>query len=132
MLGNLYLDNQPLASDAARIFEEALADSPQQSRVSRSISASPTRKCTCPKKRRTCFQHVFAAVACPPDAYIKLAFFQLEHKEVKRSRPNARRRPRPISPRSAQIRYYQAIQHRYEKNYTAALAIALTQVRELS
>jgi tetratricopeptide (TPR) repeat protein len=127
-LGNLYLDHHR-SEDAARVFEEALLDSPQSPslEIDLGIAYEETHQ---PEKAQEHFQHVFDAVACPPDAYIKLAFYQLEHKEVKQAGQTLASAQAHF-PKSAQICYYQAIQHRYEKDYRAALD-SLAQVRALS
>ncbi len=128
MLGNLYLDNQR-GEEAERLFEEALADSPQNPGLEIDLGIA-YEEMHQPQKAQACFQHVFDAVACPPDAYIRLAFFQLEHNELKEAGQTLATAQTHF-PKSAQIRYYQAIQHRYEKNYAAALD-SLAQVRALS
>jgi len=83
-----------------------------------------------PQKAQACFQRVFDSFACPQEAYLKLAFFQLNRKEVKEAGQTLASAEAHF-PQSARIRYYQAVQHRYEKNYDAALA-SLAEVRELA
>jgi tetratricopeptide (TPR) repeat protein len=128
MLGRLYLDNQRY-EDAARLFEEALADSPQNPglEIDLGIAYEESRH---PEKAQACFQRVFDSVACPAEAYLKLAFFQLEHNELKEAAETLAS-ARAHFPQSARIRFYEAIQHRFEKNYDAALA-CLAQVRALA
>jgi tetratricopeptide (TPR) repeat protein len=128
MLGGLYLDNQRYG-DAARLFEEALADSPQNPglEIDLGIAYEGSHH---PEKAQACFQQVFDSVACPPEAYLKLAFFQREHKELKEAAETLASAQAHF-PQSAQVRFYEAIQHRYEKNYDAALA-CLAQVRILA
>jgi len=128
MLGGLYLNNQRY-QDAARLFEEALADSPQNPSLEIDLGIA-YEELHRPDKAQTCFQRVFDSIACPPEAYLKLAFFQLEHKEVKEAGETLAC-ARAHFPQSARILYYEAIQHRYEKNYDAALA-CLAQVRALA
>ena len=118
MLGNLYLDHHRY-DDAVRFFADALLDSPLNPglEIDLGIAYEELHQA---QKAQACFQTVFNAVACPPDAYIKLAFFQLQHHEVKEAGETLAAAETHF-PKSAQIRYYQAIQHRYEKNYDAAL-----------
>jgi tetratricopeptide (TPR) repeat protein len=62
--------------------------------------------------------------------YLELAVFQLTHDEIKEAGEtlvSAQAR----FPQSARVRFYEAVQHRYEKNYDAALA-CLDQVRTLA
>ena len=127
-LGNLYLDNQRY-EDAARLFEETLADSPQNPglEIDLGIAYEESHQ---PEKAQACFQRVFDSVDCPPEAYLKLAFFQREHKELKEAAETLASAQAHF-PQSARIRFYEAIQHRYEKNYDAALA-CLAQVRALA
>jgi tetratricopeptide (TPR) repeat protein len=128
LLGGLYLDNQRYL-DAARLLEEALADSPQNAGllIDLGIAYEGAHE---PDKAQACFQKVFDSVACPPEAYLKLAFFQMEHNELKQSGQTLSSAQAHF-PQSPKIRFYQAIQHRYEKNYDAAIA-SLAQVRALA
>jgi tetratricopeptide (TPR) repeat protein len=128
MLGGLYLDAQRF-DDASRVFEEALADSPQSPglEIDLGIAYEGAHQ---PDKAQACFQRVFDSIDCPPEAYLKLAFYQLEHKEVKEAGQTLASAQAHF-PQSARIRYYEAIQHRYEKNYAAALD-CLAQVRTLA
>ena len=128
MLGGLYLDTQRFA-DAARVFGEALANSPQSAALEIDLGIA-YEGMHLADKAQICFQRVFDSVDCPPDAYLKLAFFQLEHQEVKEAGQTLASAQAHF-PQSARIRYYQAIQHRYEKNYAAALD-CLAQVRTLA
>jgi tetratricopeptide (TPR) repeat protein len=82
------------------------------------------------EKAQACFQRVFDSMNCPPEAYLKLAFFQIEHKELKQAGETLASAQAHF-PQSARIRYYEAIQNRYLKNYAAALA-CLDQVRALA
>jgi tetratricopeptide (TPR) repeat protein len=128
MLGGLYLDNQRY-EDAARLFEEALADSPQNPGLEIDLGIADEESHH-PGKAQACFQRVFDSVDCPPEAYMKLAVFQLEHNEVKEAGQTLASAQAHF-PQSARIRFYEAIQHRYEKNYDDALA-CLAQVRALA
>jgi tetratricopeptide (TPR) repeat protein len=128
MLGGLYLDNQRYDA-ASRLFEEALADSPQNPGLEIDLGIADEGSHH-PEKAQACFQRVFDSINCPPEAYLKLAFYQLEHKEVKEAGETLASAQAHF-PQSARIRYYEAIQHRYEKNYDAALA-CLAQVRTLA
>ena len=127
-LEGLYEDNQRY-EDAARLFEDALADSPENPGLEIDLGIAYEQSHH-PKKAQACFQRVFDSIACPPEAYLKLAFFQLEHGEVKQA-GGTLASAQAHFPQSARIRYYEAIQHRYEKNYDAALA-CLAQVRALA
>jgi tetratricopeptide (TPR) repeat protein len=64
------------------------------------------------------------------DLYLKLAIFQLEHNQLKAAGATLSTAQARF-PQSAWVRFYQAIQHRYEKNYDAALA-SLAEVRALA
>jgi tetratricopeptide (TPR) repeat protein len=83
-----------------------------------------------PEKAQACFQKVFDSVACPPEAYLKLAFYQIEHHELKQASETLASAQTHF-PTSARIRYYQAIENRYAKDYTAALS-CLDQVKTLA
>jgi tetratricopeptide (TPR) repeat protein len=83
-----------------------------------------------PEKAQAFFQKVFDSVECPPEAYLRLAFYQWEHNEVKQAGETLAAAQNHF-PQSARICFYQAVQHRYEKNYPAALA-CLQQVRDLA
>ncbi|MCE0521921.1 MAG: tetratricopeptide repeat protein [Methylacidiphilales bacterium] len=128
MLGGLYLDNGRFA-DAARLLEQALATSPASPslQIDLGIAYEGSHH---PEKAQARFQRVFASVDCPPEAYMKLAFFQLDHNEVKQAGETLAAAQAHF-PQSARIRFYEAVQHRYEKNYTAAL-VCLAQVRTLA
>ena len=128
MLGGLYLDNQRF-DDAARLFEDALADSPQDPGLDIDLGLA-YEGAHHPAKAQTYFQQVFNSLNCPPEAYLKLAFFQLEHDELKEAAATLAAAQAHF-PQSARVRFYQAMQHRYEKNYPAALD-CLAQVRTLA
>jgi tetratricopeptide (TPR) repeat protein len=128
MLGSLYLDHGRF-EDATRIFQAALADTPQNPGVLIDLAIA-YEGAHHPEKAQTYFQQVFDSVACPPEAYLKLAVFQLEHDELKEAGATLDS-ARNHFPLSARVRFYQAIQHRYEKKYGAAL-ISLSEVRDLA
>ncbi len=128
MLGGLYLESQRFP-DAVRLFEAALADSPKNPSMEIDLGIAYEGMHQ-PDKAQACFQLVFDSLDCPPEAYLKLAFFQLEHKEVKEAGQTLASAQTHF-PQMARIRYYEAIQHRYEGNYTAALD-CLAQVRTLA
>jgi tetratricopeptide (TPR) repeat protein len=127
-LEGLYQDNQRYEA-AARLYEEALVDSPQNPGLEIDLGIA-YEESHHPQKAQACFQQVFDSIACPPDAYLKLAFFQLDHKEVKEA-GGTLASAQAHFPQSPRIRFYEAIQHRYERNYDAALA-CLAQVRALA
>jgi tetratricopeptide (TPR) repeat protein len=128
MLGGFYLDNQRY-EDAARLYEEALADSPPKPGLEIDLGIA-YEESHHPEKAQACFQRVFDSLSCPLEAYLKLAFFQLDHKEVTEAGQTLASAQAHF-PQSARVHYYEAIQHRYEKNYDAALA-SLAQVRALA
>jgi tetratricopeptide (TPR) repeat protein len=128
MLGGLYLDAQRY-EDASRLFEEAVSDSPQSPALLIDLGIA-YEGAHHPDKAQACFQQVFNSVTCPPEAYLKLAVFQMEHEEVKQA-ASTLVAAQSHFPESARIRFYEAIQHRYEKNYPAALA-CLAEVRTLA
>ena len=129
MLGNLLLENNGHYNDAIALFEAALAEAPQNygMLIDLGIAYEGAHH---PEKAQACFQQVFNAVECPADAYLKLAIFQIEHKELKEA-GSTLASAQAHFPQSANVRFYQAIQHRYEKNYAAAMA-SLAEVRTLA
>jgi tetratricopeptide (TPR) repeat protein len=128
LLGNLYIENGHY-NDAVALFESALADSPQNPGVLIDLGIA-YEGAHHPEKAQACFQQVFDSVACPVEAYLKLALFQVEHKEFKEA-GGTLASAQAHFPQSANVRFYQAIQHRYEKNYPAAIA-SLAEVRTLA
>ena len=127
-LGGLYLDNQRY-NDATHLYENALADSPHDPglEIDLGIAYQETHH---PDKAQACFQDVFNALTCPPEAYLELAFFQLEHKEIRQAGQTLASAQNHF-PDSARIRFYEGVQHRYEKDYAAALD-CLGQARALA
>ncbi len=128
LLGRLELDSKRFDA-AVALYEKALAASPGDPNleIDLGIAYEATHQ---PDKAQGCFQEVFNSVSCPEDAYLELAFFQLSHKEIPQAGQTltaARNR----FPQSAWVCYYQALQHRCEKNYDAALA-SFAQVRSLA
>ncbi len=127
-LGGLYLDNQRF-EDAVRLFQEALAESPHNISLAISLSIA-LEGAHRPDEAEASFQQVFASDSCPVEAYLQLAVFQLARDEpAKAAATLAAAQTR--FPNSAKVRFYEAIQHRYEKNYTAALD-SLDQTRLLA
>ena len=127
-LGALYLDNGRYA-EAIRLFESALVDAPQDPSLLINLGIA-YEGAHHPDKAQTCFQQVFNSVACPPDAYLTLAYFQWERHELKQASQTLASAQAHF-PQSARVRFYQAIQHRYEKDYPAAMA-SLAEVRTLA
>jgi len=127
-LGNCYLDTGRY-EDAARIFQDAFTESPHN--VSLGISLSIALEgAHHPEQAEACYQKIFASDVCPVDAYLQLVFFQQLRNEIaKASQTLAAAKKR--FPGSAKVRLYEAMQHRYEKDYPAALA-CLDQVRDLA
>ena len=127
-LENLYENNQRF-EDAARLLQEAVAESPRDSGLQIDLGIA-YEEAHHPQKAQACFQRVFAAVDCPPEAYLRLALYQREHKELKQAAETLASAQAHF-PKSARILFFQAMQHRYEKNYAAALA-CLAEVRVLA
>jgi tetratricopeptide (TPR) repeat protein len=119
LLGRLYLENDRFA-DAKRILQDALADEPDDSDLMADLGVA-CEGANDPAQAQAWFQRAFASPNCPPEAYLKLAVFQLSNRQV----PEAGRTLATAQarfPQSAQILFYQAIQNRYAKNYSTALA----------
>ena len=128
LLGRLYLDNKKFDA-AVALYEKALAASPGDPsiEIDLGIAYEATQQ---PDKAQACFQSVFNSVTCPEDAYLELSFFQLTHKEVAQAGQTLTAALARF-PQSAWVCYYQALQHRSEKNYDAALA-SFAQARTLA
>jgi len=127
-LGSLYLDNNRF-EDAVRLFQEALADSPHNISLAIDLSIA-LEGAHHPDQAETSFQQVFTADTCPPEAYLQLAVFQLARDETAKASATLAAAQKRF-PESAKVRFYEAIQHRYEKNYPAALA-SLEETRTLA
>ncbi len=128
ILGGLYIDHGRY-NEAIGLFEAALAESPQNPGILIDLGIA-YEGVHHPEKAQTCFQQVFDSVACPVEAYLKLAAFQIDHKELKEAGATLASAQSHF-PQSANVRFYQAIQHRYEKNYPAAMA-SLAEMRTLA
>jgi tetratricopeptide (TPR) repeat protein len=128
LLGRLELDNQRFDA-AVALYEKALEGSPQDPNleIDLGIAYEATHQ---PDKAQACFQQVFNSASCPEDAYLELAFFQLSHKEIPQAGQTLAAALQRF-PQSPWVCYYQALQHRCEKNYDAALA-SFAQVRSLA
>jgi tetratricopeptide (TPR) repeat protein len=128
LLGGLYLDAKRF-EEAARLFQSALADSPDNAalRIDLGIAYEQAHQ---PEQAQACFQQVFSSTTCPPEAYLKLAFYQLEHSQIDHAGQTLSAATTRF-PQSARIRFYQAVQQRYAKNYVAAIE-SLSQVRKLA
>ncbi len=128
MLGRLYLDGERY-TDATRLLQDALNESPNDPSlvIDLGIAYEGAHQ---PEQAQACFQRIFSLVTCPPEAYLKLAVFQFQHKEVKQAHETLATAQAHF-PQSARIRFYRALQLRYEKKYDDALA-CLAQVRALA
>jgi tetratricopeptide (TPR) repeat protein len=118
MLGRLYLDNARY-DDAVRIFQDALANQPGDPDLEADLGIAYEGSHDQAKAQES-FQRAFDSIACPPEAYLKLAVFQLSNRQVTEAGETlalARKR----YPDSAQVLFYQAIQDRYAKKYSDAL-----------
>jgi tetratricopeptide (TPR) repeat protein len=127
-LGDLYLDNKRFAQ-AVRLYEKASADAPTEPtlKIDLGIAYEANHE---PEKAQACFQDVFDSTDCPPDAYIELAYFQLDRKEYPQAGQTLASAQTHF-PESARIRFYEAILSRLEAKYDAALA-RLGEVRTLA
>jgi tetratricopeptide (TPR) repeat protein len=119
MLGQIYLDSDKFG-DAIRLLQDALAESPDDPGVEADLGLAyeGLRDGT---SASGWFQRAFASPSCPPEAYLKLAVFELNDGQIKKAGAIlvlARAR----FPESARVLFYQAVQNRYAKNYPAALA----------
>ena len=115
--------------DAVGLLQDAVAQSPLDAGLQLDLGMA-YEGASRPDDAQKCYQQVFAELSCPPEAYLKLAFFQLARKEVKLAGQTLAAAEAHF-PQSPQIRYYEAVQHRYEKNYDSALA-CLAAVRTLA
>lgn len=101
MLAQLYLNNERFG-DAVRLLQDAVTATPDDPGLAIDLGK----------------------------AYLNMAVFQLQHKEVKQAGETLAAAQTHF-PQSARIRFYQAVQHRYEKKYDDALA-CLDQARTLA
>ena len=128
MLGRLYLDNDRF-TEAAELLRDAVAEAPSDPglRADLGVAYAGAHQ---DFEAAACFQQAFASPICPPEAYLKLAVFQLAHDKITeagRTLADAQVR----FPQSAKIRFYEAIQYRYAKKYVEALS-ALAAMRTLA
>jgi tetratricopeptide (TPR) repeat protein len=128
LLGRLYLDTGKYP-EAIALLNQAIADQPDDPSIEADLGVAYAGAHQQAKADQW-FQRAFASPLCPPEAYLKLAVFQLEKQQIKsagKTLANAQIR----FPTSAKIRFYEAIQNRYAKNYPAALA-CLNAMRSLA
>ncbi len=128
MLGRIYLDNDKFAQ-AIDLLQDALSVTPGDPGLEADLALayeSAHQTATAAEW----FQRCFASPVCPPEAYLKLAVFQLNNGQVPQAgKTLAQARTR--YPQSARVLFYQAIQNRYARNYPAALS-CLTEMRALA
>ena len=118
MLGQIYLDNNKFAQ-AIQLLQDALAITPDNPALEADLALA-YESAQQPAAATAWFQRCFASPVCPPEAYLKLAVFQLNGGQItKAGQTLAQAHTR--FPQSARILFYQAIQNRYAKNYHAAL-----------
>jgi len=127
-LGKLYLDNNRF-DDAIRLFQDGLAESPQNNLLAIKLSMA-LEKAHHPEQAEACLQKVFGAASCPPEAYLQLAVLQWAQNDFTKAASTLDSAQKRF-PTSAWVRFYQAIQHRYEKDYEAALT-CLDQTRAMA
>jgi len=119
LLGRLYLDNARF-ENAARLFQEALGDSPDNPGMEIALGVAYEESHQ-HEKAEASFQRAFASGSCPPEAYLKLVIFQLSTDHVQQAGETLAAAQARF-PQSAKVRFYQAIQCRYAKNYAAAMS----------
>ncbi len=119
MLGQLYLDHGKY-SDAVQLLKDALANSPDDPELESDLGVAYLGSGQT-AQADACFQRAFASPVCPPEAYLKRAVFQLTARQVKEAGETLAAAQARF-PQSAKIRFYEAIQNRYAKNYDAAVA----------
>ncbi len=127
-LGKLYLDNGRF-DDAVHLFQEGLAVSPKDILLAINLSIA-LEKAHHPDQAEACLQQVFSTPTCPPEAYLQLAVLQWAQEDYTKAASTLESAQKRF-PASAWVRFYQAIQHRYEKNYAAALS-SLDQTRAMA
>jgi tetratricopeptide (TPR) repeat protein len=128
MLGGLYLDVNRDA-DAVRVLQEAIAKAPDDLTLQIDLGCAYAQGHQ-GEAAESCFQKVFNAEGCPPEAYLSLAYFQLKHEQWKQA-GRTLASAQAHFPDSPEVYFYEAIQNRYEKNYHAA-EVALARVRALA
>lgn len=124
-LVRLYLEGKRF-DDAASLLQEALADSPHDPGLEVDLGIA-YEEAGRQEKAEACFQSAFGSSNCEPETYLKLAVFHLGRQELKKAEQiltTAQTR----FPASAKIRFYEAVEHRYKKEYPQALA-CLAQMR---
>jgi tetratricopeptide (TPR) repeat protein len=119
MLGRLYLDHGDFTA-AARLLEDALTNQPGDPDLEADLGVA-FEGAHQHAVGESWFERAFAATACPPEAYLKLAVVQLAHRQVAEAGLTLAAAHSRF-PTSAKVRFYEAIQDRYTKNYPAALA----------
>jgi len=127
-LGKLYLENARF-DDAIKLFQSGLDENPKDINLTINLSIA-LEKANHPEQAEAILQKVFSATTCPPEAYLQLAAVQWVQQDFTKSGATLDAAQKRF-PSSAWVRFYQAVQHRYEKNYTAAIA-CLDQVRTLA
>jgi tetratricopeptide (TPR) repeat protein len=127
-LVRLYLESERF-EDASSLLREAMAESPHDPGLEVDLGIA-YEGADQPEKAATCFQQAFASSACDAEAYLKLAIFRLGRKELKKT-GEILAEAQARFPASAKVRFYEAIEHRYKKEYAAALA-CLAQMRSLT
>jgi tetratricopeptide (TPR) repeat protein len=128
MLGRIYLDNEKFA-EAIQLLQDALNITPSDPGLEADLALA-YESAHQPAQAAAWFQRCFASPVCPPEAYLKLAVFQLNDGQItKAGQTLAQARSR--FPQSARVLFYQAIQNRYAKNYSAALN-CLAEMRALA
>ena len=127
-LGSLYVENDRFA-DAIPLLIGALADAPQDPGLQLDLALA-YQGAHQPDKAQSYFLQVFSSATCPPEIYLQLAIFQMDHKDLKPAAATLAAAQTHF-PDFAKVRFYEAIQHRYEKNYPAAID-CLAQVRTLA
>lgn len=128
MLGRLYLENGRYA-EALQLLQEAVTAAPGDLPTLMDFGIACEAQGQ-DAKAQACFQQVFAAADCPPEAYLKLAVFQISGQRVKEAGETLASAQARF-PKSTKVRLYEAIQRRYAKDYAGAMT-RLHEVRELA
>jgi tetratricopeptide (TPR) repeat protein len=124
----LYLASKRF-DDATSLLKEALADSPHDPSVEVDLGIA-YEEADRHEKAEACFQNAFTSSTCSAEAYLKLAVFHLGRKELKKA-GQILAAAQTRFPTSAKVQFYEAIEHRYKKEYDDALA-CLAQMRTLT